>query len=245
MPIPDFKSIILPLLKIAGDKVEHHRRIVVNDLASHFLLTDEERNKVTLKRKLNFFDNRCDFALNFLRENGLLRSTRRGSFKITERGLAVLEALNQSTEEIEDAFLKSPAKLIDYLNNRWPIEDGEGKDKDSEESDEDEEGGDSDQTPEESIKDNYQQIRDELAAELLQKIKDNTAAFFEKLVIDLLFKMGYGGSREDAQAVGRSGDGGIDGIIKADPLGLNVVYIQANGGKERSEHHQFEILWGH
>ena len=82
-------------------------------------------------------------------------------------------------------------------------------------------------TPEKSIKDNYQQIRDELASELLQKIKDNTPAFFEKLVIDLLFKMGYGGSREDAQAIGRSGDGGIDGIIKADPLGLNVVYVQA------------------
>ena len=86
---------------------------------------------------------------------------------------------------------------------------------------------DHDVVPEKSIEENYQQIRDELASELLQKIKDNTPAFFEKLVIDLLFKMGYGGSREDAQAIGRSGDGGIDGIIKADPLGLNVVYVQA------------------
>ena len=81
--------------------------------------------------------------------------------------------------------------------------------------------------PEESIEENYQKIRKGLAAELLQQIKDNTPTFFEELVIDLLVKMGYGGSREDAQAVGRSGDGGIDGIIKADPLGLNVVYIQA------------------
>ncbi|RKU29950.1 restriction endonuclease [Candidatus Poribacteria bacterium] len=86
---------------------------------------------------------------------------------------------------------------------------------------------DSRNTPEKSIERNYQLIRRELATELLQKIKNNTPTFFEKLVIDLLFKMGYGGSREDAQAVGRSGDGGIDGIIKADPLGLNVVYIQA------------------
>ncbi|MCG9133836.1 restriction endonuclease [Candidatus Poribacteria bacterium] len=83
-------------------------------------------------------------------------------------------------------------------------------------------------SPEELIEENYQKIREELAAELLQKIKDNTPAFFEELVIDLLVKMGYGGSREDAgKAVGGSGDGGIDGIIKADPLGLNVVYIQA------------------
>ena len=82
--------------------------------------------------------------------------------------------------------------------------------------------------PEKSIEDNYQQIRDELATELLQQIKDNTPTFFEELVIDLLVAMGYGGSREDAgKAVGRSGDGGIDGIIKADPLGLNVVYVQA------------------
>lgn len=85
-------------------------------------------------------------------------------------------------------------------------------------------GGD---TSEKSIEKNYQQIREELAAELLQKIKDNSSTFFEELVIDLLVVMGYGGSREDAQAVGRSGDGGIDGIIKADPLGLNVVYVQA------------------
>ena len=82
--------------------------------------------------------------------------------------------------------------------------------------------------PEESIEENYQRIREKLAADLLEEIKGNTPAFFEKLVIDLLVKMGYGGSQEDAgKAVGGSGDGGIDGIIKADPLGLNVVYIQA------------------
>ena len=87
--------------------------------------------------------------------------------------------------------------------------------------------------PEESIEENYQRIREKLAADILEKIKANTPTFFEKLVIDLLVKMGYGGSQEDAgKAVGGSGDGGIDGIIKADPLGLNVVYIQAKRWKE-------------
>ncbi len=81
--------------------------------------------------------------------------------------------------------------------------------------------------PEELIKENYQQIRKELAVELLQQIKNNTPDFFEELVIDLLVAMGYGGSREDAQAVGRSGDGGIDGIINEDRLGLDVIYVQA------------------
>ena len=85
-------------------------------------------------------------------------------------------------------------------------------------------GGD---TSEKSIEKNYQQIRKELAAELLQKIKDNSPIFFEELVIDLLVEMGYGGSREDAQAVGRSGDGGIDGVINEDRLGLDVIYVQA------------------
>ena len=81
--------------------------------------------------------------------------------------------------------------------------------------------------PEESIEENYQKIQEELAAELLQQIKSNPSVFFEELVIDLLVAMGYGGSREDAEAVGRSGDGGIDGIIKEDPLGLDLIYVQA------------------
>ena len=85
----------------------------------------------------------------------------------------------------------------------------------------------SDGFPEESIEENYQKIQKGLAEDLLQQIKANSPTFFEELVIDLLVAMGYGGSREDARAVGRSGDGGIDGIIKADPLGLNVVYVQA------------------
>ena len=90
-----------------------------------------------------------------------------------------------------------------------------------------EEGERTGQTAEESVEENYQQIQGELAADLLLQIKDNSPAFFEELVIDLLVAMGYGGSREDAEAVGRSGDGGIDGIINEDILGLDVIYVQA------------------
>ena len=99
------------------------------------------------------------------------------------------------------------------------------------------------QHPEKSIDENYQQIRTELAADLLEKIKSNSPGFFEKLVVDLLVKMGYGGSREDAgRAVGGSGDGGIDGIINEDRLGLDVVYIQAKrweGSVSRPEIQRF------
>ncbi len=102
--------------------------------------------------------------------------------------------------------------------------------------------GDSRNPPEKSIEGNYQQIRRELATELLRKIKDNTPAFFEMLVVDLLVEMGYGGSREDAEAVGRSGDGGIDGIINEDRLGLDVIYVQAKrweGNVSRPEIQKF------
>ena len=103
-------------------------------------------------------------------------------------------------------------------------------------------GGGDGQTPEEAIEENYQQIREKLAAELLEQIMDNSPTFFEELVIDLLVEMGYGGSREDAEAVGRSGDGGIDGIIKEDRLGLDVIYVQAkrwDGNVGRHEIHRF------
>ena len=105
-----------------------------------------------------------------------------------------------------------------------------------------EEGERTGQTSEGSIEENYQQIQGALAADLLQRIKDNTPAFFEELVIDLLVAMGYGGSREDAEAVGRSGDGGIDGIINEDILGLDVVYVQAKrweGNVSRPEIQKF------
>ena len=239
MPIPNFRSIILPLLKMAGDQNEHHRRIVVDVLASHFSLTDEERKEITGKRELNLFDNRCDFALNFLRTNDLLRATRRGAFRITERGLKVLEVLKQSPGEVKGAFSKPSAQIADYLDDNWPIErqgDGQPSDEFVDGADGNEQStegsieskNDNDQTSEESIEKNYQQIRKELAAELLQQIKENSAAFFEKLVVNLLVSMGYGGSWEDAgEVTGGPGDGGIDGIINQDKLGLDVVGIQA------------------
>ena len=141
-----------------------------------------------------------------LMNRGLIERSKEKHYRITAQGI---EFLNQNSEGVpaldrdSETIIESP---VSSFHQR--IEENN-------------------QRPEKSIEKNYQQIREELAAELLQKIKDNSPAFFEKLVIDLLVEMGYGGSREDAQAVGRSGDGGIDGIIKADPLGLNVVYVQA------------------
>ena len=132
------------------------------------------------------------------------RSTNKWHYQITPQGL---EYLNQHSEEIP-LLDRNTETEIDLSASGAEIE------------------GDT-PSPEEFIEENYQAIRERLAADLLKKIKDNTPAFFEELVIDLLVAMGYGGSREDAEAVGRSGDGGIDGIINEDRLGLDVVYVQA------------------
>ena len=164
------------------------------------------------------------FALIDLKEAVLVEQTKSRYWKITDQGLEVLEALNQEPEEIETAFLQSRSQFLSYLNGRWP-------------------------PPPvgpigrlDYIEKICQKISEELAAELLQKIKDNSPAFFEALVVDLLVKMGYGGTREDAGPVGRSGDGGIDGIINEDRLGLDVVYIQAKRWEStvgRPEIHKF------
>ena len=239
MPIPNFQSIMLPILKIAGNQDEHRRRIVVEDLVSHFSLTYEEWEAVTQKTEKNLFASRCDFALSFLRKHRLIKKTRYGYFIILERGLAVLKAWNQSPKEIEDVFSKPPAQIIAYLDDKCPIESEEDNGQSSGESIEDEnednqssgesieDEDDNSQITVRSIEENYQQITKDLAAELLEKIKENSPTFFEELVIDLLVEMGYGGSRADAEAVGRSGDGGIDGVINEDRLGLDVIYVQA------------------
>ncbi len=207
MVIPKRQPIMLPALQHVADGREHHYRDIVDALANHFSLTDEEREETGPGGQRKSFDSHCSWALINLQEAVLLERIESRYWKITNRGLEVLEALNQEPEEIKTAFLQPQPQLLSFLNDRWPPD-----------------------TPTlvEVIEKNYQQISEELAAELLQKIKDNSPTFFEALVIALLVKMGYGGTREDAgRAVGGSGDGGIDGIINEDRLGLDVVYIQA------------------
>ena len=199
MPIPSTHEMIIPVLRHIADGQEYRRLDIINMLTQHFSLTETERRYLSDGGNMEIS----------LMNKGFIERVNVGYYRITSLGL---EILNQNSEEISDPDTNTGTNGNPSISN----------------SEEDHETGGNSQHPEESIEENYQQIRKELATELLQKIMDNTPAFFEKLVIDLLVAMGYGGSREDAgEAVGRSGDGGIDGIIKADPLGLNVVYIQA------------------
>jgi len=214
MPIPDFQSIMLPLLKFASDGQEHSLHKTIEALADRFGLTNEERSELLPSGRQALFDNRVGWARTHIVKAKLLESTRRGYYRITPRGQEVLQA---NPPKINMAFLRQFPEYVEFLRPT--------KDKGDEANDQE---GIETQTPEEVIETAYQKLRQELATELLEIIKDHSPVFFERLVVDLLVKMGYGGTRKDAgQAIGRSGDEGIDGIIKEDRLGLDIVYIQA------------------
>ena len=199
MPIPTADEMVLPVLQHISDGEEYRRLNIINMITERFSLTEDERRRLGRSGQME----------RSLCRKGFIERSRERHYRITALGLAFL---NQNSEEIPDLDTST----------------GTNENPSPSSSEENREVGEDNQHPERSIEENYQQIREQLAEELLQKIKDNTPAFFEELVVDLLVKMGYGGSQEDAgKAVGGSGDGGIDGIIKADPLGLNVVYIQA------------------
>jgi restriction system protein len=212
MAIPDFQSLMLPMLKIAGDKKEHTLSEVMEKLAQEFNLTEEDRKELLPSGMQARFDNRVGWTRTYLTKACLLEKVERGSFRITERGSQVLK---ENHEFINVKYLKKFAEIREFIGIDSQIGPGNGD-------------GSPDQTPEEILATNYQKLRESLASDLLEQIKSLSPKFFENLVVDLLVGLGYGGSRRDAaQAVGRSKDGGIDGIIKEDSLGLDVIYIQA------------------
>ncbi|MBI5869591.1 MAG: restriction endonuclease [Actinobacteria bacterium] len=212
MPIPDYQTTMLPLLTYAGDGTEHTLREAVDYLAEQFKLTAQERNALLPSGQQAVFINRVGWARTYLKKAGLLESPRRGYFKITNRGLKVLK---DAPPRIDVSYLKQFPEFVEFQTPR----------KKKETSREFEE---IEATPEESIGMGYKKIREDLEAELLDRVKKCSPDFFEKLVVELIVKMGYGGSRQDAgQAIGKTGDEGIDGVIKEDKLGLDNVYIQA------------------
>lgn len=213
MAIPDYQNIMLPLLKLASDKKEHSMREAIEFLASFFKVSKTELQELLPSGQQRIFDNRVGWARTYLKKAGLLDSPKRGFFIITDKGLSVLKS---NLQKITVEFLRQYPEFVEFQTIKKgskEIEDGEISVQ---------------QTPEESLEYGYQKLRQALSQDLLDKIKSCSAVFFEKLVVELLVKMGYGGSRQDAgQAIGKSGDEGIDGIIKEDKLGLDLIYIQA------------------
>lgn len=217
MSIPDYQSIMLPLLTLAGDSNEHSLREAIGRLAERFGLTPEERSALLPSGQQPIFSNRVAWASTYLRKAGLLEHVKRGVFRISSNGSEVLKS---NPPNINVAFLEKFPSFVEFREaSRKPkgapavilaVQANEQE------------------TPEEALERAYIGIREALAQEILTRVSKSSPEFFERLVVELLVKMGYGGSRQDAgERIGQSGDGGIDGIIKEDRLGLDVIYIQA------------------
>ncbi len=213
MPIPDFQTLMLPLLRHLADGAEHTNQESFDALAQEFNLTDTERAQLLPSGQQTIFRNRVAWAKAHFKRAGLIESPRRGIYRITDCGRNVLAG---NPKRIDLKFLDKFPGHREFRFSSSAENEPEAVPQVNE------------LTPEEHIALGYQQIREELAADLLRRVKECAPEFFEQLVIDLLLAMGYGGSRQDAgKAVGRGGDGGIDGIIKEDRLGLDTIYIQA------------------
>ena len=217
--IPDYQTIMLPLLKLTSDKEVHKFRDVIESLADHFKLTEDEKKELLPSGNQALFDNRVGWARFYLTKANLLKSEKRGTHQITEQGLKFLKKNPTDLRTKDLDKFKAFKDFKDSIDKKNTTEPKTSNDNDSEEIE---------KTPEEALEYAYQKLKNDLSRDLLDTIKNCTPAFFEKLVIDMLTKMGYGGSRKDAgKALGKTGDGGIDGIIKEDKLGLDTIYIQA------------------
>ena len=214
--IPDYQSLMLPLLKLVSDKQEHKYRDLIEKLAIEFQITDEERKELLASGNQAIFDNRVGWAKTYLKKAGLLDSPKRATFVITQIGL---DTLKKNPDRVDAKYLRQFPAFLEFQN---------ASRNDNETEEETTVIAVSEQTPEENLDKAYQRIRKSLASELLQNVVDLSPTFFERLVVELLVKMGYGGSIKDAgKAIGKSGDEGIDGTIKEDKLGLDIIYIQA------------------
>lgn len=219
MAVPDYQSLMLPLLRFAGEKKnEISTGEAVEVLAKELGLTEEDLKEMLPSGIQSTFFNRVAWASTYMKKAGMLEATRRGYYQITERGQ---ELLKKQPKTINVKVLKQYPEFLKFQQLKG-TRSGEKVSSSVGAPDI------STATPSEALETAYENLRDELADELLSRLKKSSPSFFERIVVELLVKMGYGGSRADAgKAIGKSGDGGIDGIIKEDKLGLDVVYVQA------------------
>jgi len=214
MSIPDFQSLMLPVLREAA-RGEVKISDVVQTLARELNLSDEERAALLPSGKQTTFANRVHWAKSYLGKAGLVDLTRRAHFRITEQGRKVLQA---PPERIDIGFLE---QFPSFQNFR----DGGATPTDLPQEDSVQATG---LTPDDLIREAQRQLDAQLALDLLARVQAAPPDFFERLVVQLLIAMGYGGSFAEAgRALGRSGDGGVDGVIDQDTLGLDRIYVQA------------------
>lgn len=213
--IPDFQTLMRPLLEMASDEKEYSMREAREKLAAKFKLTEDEQKVLLPSGRQSLFVNRVAWAKIYLQRAGLLNSTQRGFFRISKRGLDVLQ---DGRDRITVHYLEKFPEFVDFRSTprkkKEPPTPGRG----------DDDG----QTPEEVLETTHLRLRSDLSSELVNRVRKCSPQFFEQLVVELLLKMGYGGSREEAgEAIGAAGDEGIDGVINEDRLGLDSIYLQA------------------
>jgi restriction system protein len=206
---------MLPLLNTAADGKVHTKREALNELAAQFGLTENERKELLPSGNQEIFDNRLGWARTYLKKAGLIQYTQRGHFQITDRGKDVLA---QKPEVINVAYLRQFPEFREFHSPKRTPTDAEPSESSESIT----------ETPEELLASGSLKLRRQAEQELLVRVKACPAEFFERLVVKLLTTIGYGGSLADAgKAIGKAGDGGIDGVIKEDKLGLDLLYIQA------------------
>lgn len=210
--IPDYQTVMLPLLRLLANGEELAMSKAVEAIAAEFSLSAEERQALLPSGTSTVIGSRVGWARTYLKKAGLVDSPERGFVRITPRGTTTLRS---KPARVDVKLLEQFPEFMEFRALRHTDSPSVVPDVDT-------------STPEEALEEAYEAIRADLQSELLQRVRAASPAFFERMVVELLIRVGYGGSIRDAgQAVGRSGDGGIDGIIKEDRLGLDLIYIQA------------------
>lgn len=223
MAVPDYQTFMLPVLRYAGTKPNEDIpiRALLEAMAKEFKLSEADLKDMLPSGMTTTLGSRVGWACTYLKKALLLQAPKRGHIRITARGQTVL---NSNPKKVDVGLLKQFPEFVAFQNPKEAKDFKPGTDDVA-----------SNQTPQEQMESGYRQIRAALASELLEKMKQTSPGFFERLVVELLVRMGYGGSLKDAgKAIGKSGDEGIDGIIKEDKLGLDAIYIQAKRWKDNA-----------
>ena len=220
MAIPTYEQLMLPLLEVLRNESIYTNKECIDILAEKLNITEEELRELLPSGKKKVFYDRVNWAKTYMKKAGLVEAPRRGTMRIMQLGL---ELLQENPLELKSKDLLRYSSFNDFINasNR------------NQENSAINEVSLNEKTPSEEIANAFENLKTSLADEILEKINSCSFEFFEKLVIELLIKMGYGGSREEAgRATKKTGDEGIDGIINEDRLGLDSIYIQAKRWKD-------------
>lgn len=216
MPVPSYEDFMLPMLQLINDGEIYQIKEVREELATVLNLSDDDKKELLPSGKMPVYRSRIGWAKTYLKKAGLIDNSIRGKIKITKRGTQVLQS---KPHKIDSQFLMQFDEFLTFMNGtKTEILDTVVPGSMAPRS----------ISPEERLEQSYQEIKNSLASDLLDQILSMSPAFFEKLVVELLVAMGYGGSlREAGMILGRSGDGGVDGLIKMDKLGIDEIFIQA------------------